>query len=156
MDNLASDPNSGLEAKSLDFCLALTPEAARLIPLLKENAKVVAVVGVTTLEGIEKQLAEKQLPPLSCFKRLMVRFFLWMQYGTERAKIKKACQTYHPERKFEDVYQFFLLVETGRDMEELVKAVTNEKIRPVVDEVFKMENAVVAMDRAFSGHAHGK
>lgn len=156
MDNLASDPKAGLEAKSLDFCLALTPEAARVIPLLKENAKVVAVVGVTTVEGIEKQLATKNLPPISCCKRLMLRFFLWMQHGTDRAKIKTTCETHHPGRKFEDVYQFYLLVETGDDMARLVKAVENKEIEPVVDQVYKMDDAVEAMARAFSGHAHGK
>eukprot|EP00930_Biecheleria_cincta_P035708 TRINITY_DN24540_c0_g1_i1.p1 TRINITY_DN24540_c0_g1~~TRINITY_DN24540_c0_g1_i1.p1 ORF type:complete len:414 (-),score=73.24 TRINITY_DN24540_c0_g1_i1:256-1476(-) len=156
MDNLASDPKAGLEASSLDFCLALTPEAARLIPLLKPTAKVVAVVGVATLEGLEKQRAAKNLPPFNFFMRQVIKFSLWVKCGTERAKIQEACEKYQFGRKFEDVYQFFLLVENGKDMAKLVEATEKKEIRPVVDQVFKMQDAVKAMDRALSGHAHGK
>ena len=51
---------------------------------------------------------------------------------------------------------FLAQVETGDDMARLVEAVENKEIKPVVDQVYKMDNVVEAMARAFSGHAHGK
>jgi len=126
--------------KDYDFAFDSTHESAKMIKIVKANAskKVITISDTPTVEALK----EAGLTP-----GFIVKLFL----NSKRNKVAEAAG-----RAAGVEWQYMFLNPNGGDLTELLQWVVDGKLKPVIDNVWPLADAVAAAQRNFSGRAKGK
>lgn len=126
--------------KDYDFAFDTTHESAKMISIVKANAgkKVVTISDTPTVEALE----EVGMKP-----NFIVRTFLNRGRNKVAEEAGKAAGV---------EWQYLFLQPNGEDLSELLAWVVDGKLKPVIDKVWPLDEAVEAAERNFSGRAKGK
>lgn len=126
--------------KDYDVAFDTTNESHKCARVVKRgDGKVITIAGTPTVKAIEEATGA---PP-----NFIVKTFL-------RFKRNKLAELAAEEAGVDWTYMF--LKPNGADLAELLEWTAQGKLKPVVDNVWPMEEAVAAAQRNFSGRAMGK
>jgi len=128
------------QLKDYDFAFDTTHESAKMIQIVKPNAgkKVVTISDTPTVEALEA---------VGMTPNFVVKTVLGMKRNKQADAAGKAAGV---------EWQYMFLNPNGKDLDELLKWVADGKLKPVIDNVWPLDEAVVAAQRNFSGRAKGK
>jgi len=124
-----------------DFAFDTTGESHKMPRILKEGEqkKVVTINGIPTREACD------DVPTLNPGKRMSFILWLMRNHGAEKAAQECGVD-----------WSYLFLDPTGTDMAQLLSWVEKGQVKPVIDQVWPLEQAKEAALRNFSGRATGK
>jgi alcohol dehydrogenase len=126
--------------KDYDFAFDTTHESAKMIQIVKANAgkKVITISDTPTVQSLE----EVGMKP-----NFIVKTVLNMKKNKAADAAGKAAGV---------EWLFLFLNPNGEDLAQLLQWVVEGKLKPVIDNVWSLDEAVAAAERNFSGRAKGK